>query len=214
MSNSKLPESVAERIAWVIDDVDQKELRRRYDLWAAHYDADVDSGEVYGAPMVMAEVAGKFLSKTDRILDAGAGTGLSGAALKAVGFENLTAIDYSAGMLEVAAKKGIYRETMHADLGAVTPLAENSFDAVTTVGTTSQMPAHSLKEFVRVVRPEGHIVFCLWPTAYLERGYSAIQQGFEAEGRLAVIYKSEPFLPLPTTEPDLVNEVWVFEVLS
>ena len=212
MSGSKLPDSVADRISWVIEAVDQEELRRRYDLWATHYDGDVDSAEVYRAPMVMAEVATRFLSRTDRILDAGAGTGLSGAALKAVGFENLVAIDYSAGMLEIAAKKGIYQEIVHADLGTVTPLAENSFDAVTTVGTTSQMPAESLIEFVRVVRPKGKIVFCMWAQAYVERGYVDIQQRFESEGRLKVIHKGEPFQSISTE--DIQNEVWVFEVLS
>ncbi len=212
MSDSKLPASLADRVSWVTNAPDQKELRRRYDLWASQYDADVGKVEDYLAPMAMAEAAKTFLSKTDRILDAGAGTGLSGEALKAAGFDNLVAVDYSAGMLEIAAKKGIYRETLQADLGARTPFADDCFDAVVTVGTTSQMPAESLREFVRMVRPGGRILFTVWVKAYIERGYAAIQQSFETEGRLALIHKGEAFQPLPTSEPDIWYEVWVFEV--
>lgn len=214
MSNSELPDSPADRVSWVISAPDQEEMRRRYDLWAKQYDADIGNVEDYLAPKAMAEVAKAFLSKTDRILDAGAGTGLSGAALKAAGFANLVAVDYAAGMLEIAAKKGIYRETLQADLGARTSFDDDAFDAVVTVGTTSQMPAESLREFVRIVRPGGRILFTVWVEPYIERGYAAIQQGFEAEGRLALVHKGEAFQALPTSEPDIWYEIWVFDVLS
>jgi len=214
MSNSELPDSPADRVSWVISAPDQHEMRRRYDLWASLYDADVSDFETYLAPMATAEVAKTFLSPTDRILDAGAGTGLSGAALEAAGFDNLVAVDFSAGMLKIAEDKGIYRETVCADLGARTAFADDAFDAVVTVGTTSQMPAESLREFVRIVRPGGRILFTVWVEAYVERGYAAIQQSFEGEGRLALIHEGEAFQALPTSEPDIWYEVWVFDVLS
>jgi predicted TPR repeat methyltransferase len=214
MSNSELPDNPGDRVSWVISAPDQEEMRRRYDLWASYYDADLGNLEDYLAPMAVAGVANSFLSKTDRILDAGAGTGLAGAALKAVGFDNLVAADYSAGMLEIAAKKGIYRELFKADLGTCTPFSEDAFDAVVTIGTTSQMPAASLREFVRIVRPGGRILFTVWVKAYIERGFAAIQQSLKAEGRLALIHKGDAFQALPTTESDMWYEVWVFEVLS
>lgn len=214
MSNSELPDNPGDRVSWVISAPDQEEMRRRYDLWARQYDADLGSLEDYLAPRAMAEVAKSFLSRTDRILDAGAGTGLSGAALKAAGFDNLVAVDYSAGMLEIAAKKGIYSETVQADLGTRTPFPDDAFDAVVTVGTTSQMPVESLREFVRIVRPGGRILFTVWVKPYVERGYAAIQQSLETAGRLALVHKGEAFQALPTTEPDMWYEVWVFDVLS
>ena len=137
-----------------------------------------------------------------------------GAALKAAGFENLVAVDYSAGMLEIAARKGIYRETMQADLSQRTAFPDDAFDAVVTVGTTSQMPCESLRELVRLVRPGGRIVFTVYPEAYVNRGYAAIQQEFEAEGRLSVIYRGEAFQALPTPEPEIWYEIWVFEILT
>jgi SAM-dependent methyltransferase len=214
MSKSELPDEAGARVSWVIRAPTQEELRRRYDLWAGTYDADIGRVEDYLAPLATAEVAKAYLAKEARILDAGAGTGLSGAALKEAGFENLVGLDFSAGMLAVAAKKGIYRETIVADLGRRTPLADDSFDAVVTVGTTSQMPCESLLEFVRVVRPGGRIVCTTWVKAYIERGFAAIQARFEKEGRLALVHKGEPFQGLPTTEPEIVYEIWVFEVLG
>ena len=214
MKSSELPDNPGDRVSWVIGAPDQEEMRRRYELWARQYDADLGNLEDYLAPRAMAEVAKTFLSKTGRILDAGAGTGLSGAALKAAGFGNLVAVDYSAGMLEIAAKKGIYRETVQADLGARTPFPDDAFDAVVTVGTTSQMPAESLREFVRLVRPGGRILFTVWLKPYVERGYAAIQRNLEAAGRLALSHKGEAFQALPTTEPGMWYEVWVFDVPS
>ncbi len=214
MSNAELPKRPGERVSWVISAPDQEELRRRYDLWASQYDADVTDADRYLAPMATAEAAKRFLSTTDRVLDAGAGTGLSGAALKAIGFVDLVAVDFSAGMLEIAAKKGVYKETLQADLAARTPFDDDAFDAAVTVGTTSQMPAGSLRELARVVRPGGHIVFTVWPEAYVQRGYAEIQRHLEAERRLALVYRGEAFQGLPNSEPDIWYEVWVFDVLG
>lgn len=214
MTKSDLPDEAGDRVAWVIRAPTQEETRRRYDLWAAKYDADIGKAEDYLAPLATAQVAEGFLAKEARILDAGAGTGLSGAALKEAGFENLTGLDFSEGMLGIAEEKGIYRETLVADLSKETPLEADSFDAVVTCGTTSQMPAESFVEYVRVVRPGGHILFTTWVKAYNERGYAAYQERFEEEGRLSLVHKGEPFQGLPTTEPEIVYEIWVFKVLA
>ena len=212
MSKSELPDEAGARVSWVIRAPTQEELRRRYDLWASKYDTDIGRVEDYLAPLATAEVAEAYLAKEARILDAGAGTGLSGAALREAGFENLVGLDFSAGMLAIAEKKGVYRETIVADLSRRTSLADGSFDAVVSVGTTSQMPSESLREFVRVVRPGGRILLTAWVKAYDERGYAAIQARLESDGRLALIHKGEPFQALPTTEPEIVYEIWVFDV--
>ncbi len=206
-----LPDDPAARVAWVIRAPTQDELKRRYDLWARCYDADIGKAEDYLAPAATAEVAKAHLDLDARILDAGAGTGLSGQALRDAGFTDLTGLDFAEDMLAVAAGKGIYRETIAADLSRQTALEENAFDAVITVGTVSQVPAEAFREYMRVVKPGGKIIMIVWPKAYEERGYAAIQAEFEREGRLSLIEKGEPFQGLPTTEPDIIYEVWVFE---
>ena len=214
MSQSELPDRPADRVTWVISAPNQEELRRRYDLWASQYDEDLGDFDSYLAPRKTAEAAVEFLAKTDRILDAGAGTGLSGMALKAVAFDNIVATDYSAGMLKIAGRKGIYRDLVQADLGTGTPFADDAFDALISTGTTSQIPATSLAEFARLVRPGGRILFTVWVEAYVERGFADIQSELEARGRLALLHKGTAFQGLPTSEPDIMYEVWVFDVLS
>ncbi|MEM8951116.1 MAG: methyltransferase domain-containing protein [Pseudomonadota bacterium] len=208
----RLPHDASGRLAWVISAPTQDELKRRYDLWASIYDQDIGRVEDYLAPLAIAEVATAHLEKDARILDAGAGTGLSGQALRDAGFSDLTGLDFAEEMLSVAREKGIYRETLAADLSKRTRLEDDGFDAVVTVGTTSQVPAESLYEYVRVTRPGGKIIVANWIKAWNERGYAAIQAEFEREGRLALVHKGEPFQALPTTEPEIVYEIWVFEL--
>ncbi|MEM7226982.1 MAG: class I SAM-dependent methyltransferase [Pseudomonadota bacterium] len=212
MTARKLPDGLQARVDWVIDATTNEERQARYDLWARTYDDDIGSIEDYLAPLTTAKIAAQYLAPEARILDAGSGTGLSGEALKAQGFQDIVAVDFSAGMLEIASKKGIYKSLHQFDLGQPTDFADGSFDGVFTCGTTSQMPSASLREFARLVKPGGYIVFSVWPEAFKEQGYEAILEDLEAAGRLSVIHKDAPVQVLPTSEPDMFCEVWVFQV--
>ena len=77
---------------------------------------------------------------------------------------------------------------------------------------SSQMPSAALREFVRLVRPGGLIVFGVIPDAWVSRGWAAIRAELEADGAIALISRSAPFQMMPTTEPDFICEVWVIEV--
>lgn len=208
----ELPDSKAARVDWVIWAPDNAEMRRRYDLWAEAYDGDVGDIEDYLAPAEVAQVAGQVLDRAARIMDAGAGTGLLGAALKRLGFRNLVAVDYSDQMLKIAQGKAIYSETHVCDLGRQTAFPPASFDAVVTSGTTSQIPSAALREFVRLLRPGGLIVFGVIPDAWVRCGWADILAGLEAEGEMVLVRRSAPFQMMPTTEPDFICEVWVMEV--
>ncbi|MFN5996251.1 MAG: class I SAM-dependent DNA methyltransferase [Paracoccaceae bacterium] len=210
---TELPADKAARVDWVIRASDNAEMRRRYDLWAKAYDGDVGDVQDYLAPGEVAQVAGQVLDRAARIMDAGAGTGLLGAALQRLGFRNLVAVDYSDQMLEIARMKAIYSETVVCDLSRQTAFLPASFDAVVTSGTTSQMPAAALREFVRVLRPGGRIVFGVIPDAWVSCGWAGIAADLEAAGRLRVISRGAPFQMMPTTEPEFMCEVWVMEVV-
>jgi SAM-dependent methyltransferase len=210
---TELPANKAARVDWVIRASDNAEMRRRYDLWAKAYDGDVGDMQDYLAPGEVAQVAGQVLDRAARIMDAGAGTGLLGAALQRLGFRDLVAVDYSDQMLEIARMKAIYSETLVCDLSRQTAFLPASFDAVVTSGTTSQMPAAALREFVRVLRPGGRIVFGVIPDAWVSCGWAGIAADLEAAGRLRVISRGAPFQMMPTTEPEFMCEVWVMEVV-
>ena len=59
----------------------------------------------------------RHLDKDESILDAGAGTGLVGECLHQMGYRNLTAMDLSTGMLEVARRKNIYQALDQMTMG-------------------------------------------------------------------------------------------------
>ena len=213
MAEKELPDSQIERVNWVIRAPTNEELQRRYDMWAEQYDGDVGSIDDYIAPSKLVEVAAEHLDPASHVIDAGAGTGLVGEALTAKGFTHLTALDFSAGMLEIARGKGVYQDLHECDLSKETALPENSGDALVTCGTTTQVPSTSLREYVRLVRPGGKIVFAVVTGTWEEFGYAAIQEELEVAGRLLVRHKGEPFQMMPTTEPQFICEIWVMDVL-
>lgn len=212
MGQDELPDTQAERVDWVIRAPDNQEMRRRYDIWAAQYDGDVGSVEDYLAPMELAKVAAQHLDPGMLVIDAGAGTGLVGAALRQKGFNRLIALDFSQKMLEVAASKNIYSELHACDLSTPTSLEAGSGDALVTCGTTTQVPCASLREYVRLVRPGGRIIFAVVKGTWEEFGYAGVLAELEGMGQLSVIERGAPFQMMPTTEPQFVCEIWVMEV--
>ncbi|MEM8774836.1 MAG: methyltransferase domain-containing protein [Pseudomonadota bacterium] len=212
MSNDELPDTQVDRVDWVIRAPTNEEMRRRYDIWASVYDKDVGSVDDYLAPLELAKVAKEFLEPSMRIVDAGAGTGLVGEALKAQGFDNLTALDFSAQMLEVARGKDIYRELHECDLSKQTALKADYADALVSCGTTTQVPCESLREYARLVCPGGKIVFAAVQGTWDDYGYGKIFAELEGEGALRIVYKGAPFQMMPTTEPQFICEIWVMEV--
>ena len=207
MSGNELPDTKAGRVDWVIRAKTNEEMRRRYDLWAQSYDGDVGSYDDYLVPWEATKVAKQVLKKEALVLDAGAGTGLVGKTLKEAGFQRLIAVDYSEGMLAVARQKQVYQELHQCDLNGPTEFSEGSIDCVITCGTTSQMPCVSLREFVRIVRSGGHIIFAVVPDAWVEYGYADILLELEAVGKVSVESRGAPFQMLPTTEPDFFCEI-------
>lgn len=212
MPRNELPDSKAARVDWVIRAETNAEMRRRYDLWAEKYDSDIGSIADYLGPKKVAEAAKSRIDSRARILDAGAGTGLVGEALKEAGFETLFAADYSAEMLDKARQKNIYQELYLYDFSRQTEFPNASFDAVITCGTTSQMPPYSLREYCRIVRPEGHIVFAVVTSLWEGNGFAAVFDDLTAAGKLLLEDKGEAFQMMPTTEPDFYCEVWTMKV--
>jgi len=212
MEYDELPKTKIERVDWVIRAESNKEMRRRYDLWATVYDNDIGTYEDYLVPKEAAKVAKRVLNLDARIFDAGAGTGLVGQSLVEAGFHELIAVDYSAQMLEMARSKGVYKEIHQCDLSQVTEFESSSFDAVITCGTTSQMPSFSLREFVRVVRPGGHIIFAVLLGPWVECGYADIYSELEGQGKLYIVERGSAFQMMPTTEPEFYCEIWTMKV--
>jgi predicted TPR repeat methyltransferase len=156
-------------------------------------------------------VCARLLARDARILDAGAGTGLLGAALAETGFAHLDALDLSPAMLAEAERKGIYGTLTEARLGDRLPYEPGSYDAVVACGvlTTGHAPASCLDELVRITRSEGHVIFTL-RSDQPPLGFDDAIAALEAAGRWQLVERGEHFQAMPTSEPEVLVRVWVY----
>ena len=100
----------------------------------------------------------------EKILDIAAGTGTSSMALLGPGIK-VVAADFSKGMLEVGRKRYPELEFAFADAMKL-PFADGEFDVVTMSFGLRNVQNHkiALKEFLRVLKPEGRLVICEFST--------------------------------------------------
>ncbi len=203
------------RIQWIYSSKGNAELEERYDEWAAEYDRDLNTGFGWLSPRKAVDAFAKRVPRHGRILDAGAGTGIVGELLHDAGFEFLVAMDLSQGMLDEAARKGVYKEFHRMAMGMPLDFPPRWFDGVISVGvfTVGHAPPGSFDELVRVTRPGGHIVFSLRPDTYEQDGFREKQSSLEAEGKWRLVEEGEKYQPMPKGEPEVFHQIWVYQVL-
>jgi len=213
---SQMNERSEERVQWIYSSQNNSELSERYDEWAKDYDKDLS--EVFGwiAPKTASDYLAKYVEANSNVLDAGAGTGLVGLALAEHGFQNLTAMDLSEGMLKEARNKNVYKSFDQMTLGEHLDYETNSFDAVITVGvmTLGHAGPESFDELIRITKPQGYIVFTIRTDVYLENGFKEKQAEVESNKLWKLIEISDEFHPLPVGEPEVLHQVWVYKILS
>jgi SAM-dependent methyltransferase len=126
------------------------------------------------------------------VLDAGAGTGLAGEWLGILGYPVVEALDISAGMLAVAARRGVYAALHRAALGDPLPFADAQFAGVISTGvfTTGHVGAGALPEIARILRPGGVFVVTV-KTTLCDAGFRAALAGFET------LEETAPYVSMP-----------------
>jgi SAM-dependent methyltransferase len=212
-----MAEEVEHRVNWVYQSAgDTKELAKKYDEWAKDYDEDITEHFGYQLPGRVAELVTKYVTnKQNRILDAGAGTGLVGKLLSDFGYNNMIGIDLSRGMLAQAEKKGVYKALHQRVLGEDLGFDTHFFDAVVCVGTLTigHAPASSLEELIRVTKSNGYIIFSMRRDVYEEHGFKEKQDELVRGGFWRIAEVTEDFLSLPKGEPDSYGRIYVYRVL-
>jgi predicted TPR repeat methyltransferase len=113
---------------------DAASTRKLYDDWAASYEAEVAENGYATPGRCAAALASHMKDLSSPILDFGCGTGLSGLALKAAGFETVDGVDLSAEMLAQADEKGIYRKTSVIEAGAPLRHTPGDYVAIAAIG--------------------------------------------------------------------------------
>ncbi|MDE0037125.1 MAG: class I SAM-dependent methyltransferase [Gammaproteobacteria bacterium] len=202
-----------DRVQWVYAAKNNRELEERYDEWADEYDRDLREEFDWIAPRATVGLFGKYVAQDAKILDAGVGTGLVGECLIGAGYHDLHGIDLSMRMLDMARRKAMYRELRQMTLGEALDFADDTFDAVVSVGvfTTGHAPAHAFHELIRITRNGGHILFSL-KTELHEEGFGQYLDDLETAGEWSLVGRSERYRPMPKGEPEVEHQVWVYRV--
>ena len=126
---------ITDRLTWIHDNKDTQELESKYNAWATLYESDIgDTWQIM--PQNAANLLKQLLPQEDiAILDAGAGSGMVGEALVNQNYSNITAVDLSTEMLEIAKSKQVYKQLRQANLEKpLTFLEQESFDAILGIG--------------------------------------------------------------------------------
>ena len=191
---------------------DNRSLEEAYDQWAEKYDEHVTAFG-YKIPAVAAGLFGKYVTpESTPILDAGAGTGLMGSILDALGYREQVGIDISAGMLKKADERDVYKDLHQMVLGEKLDFPSGCFSACQSIGvfTAGHAPASAFDELVRVLCSGGVIIFSVLEDIYIPKGYKDKFETLENDGKWKLVEKTKPFPGLPLEDPDLLARVYVY----
>jgi ubiquinone/menaquinone biosynthesis C-methylase UbiE len=159
-----------------------------YDLWSQYYDQTpnlvvaLDSRHTVS---LLAPASGEV------VLDAGCGTGRNLHALISAECEPI-GIDFSKGMLSVAANRFPDVPLARSDLHQTLPFRSASFDAVlcALIGEHLTNLRTAIQEFHRVLRPGGRLIFSAYHPAMAEAGKEANFEVSGVEYRLGAVRHS------------------------
>jgi predicted TPR repeat methyltransferase len=183
-------------------------LRAHYDAWADSYDAETTENGYATPARCAAALAATGLAKTAAILDLGCGTGLSGAALATEGFSVIDGTDLSAGMLEKAEQRGLYRHLFAGQPDG--PLPQGPYQAICAVGVISPgaAPASMLATALDLLPPGGYLVMSLNDHGLADAAYTGAIAELTASGAAKTSFE-EHGAHLPGI--NLNSTVYVFE---
>ncbi len=193
---------------------DRASLEATYDSWAESYDADmVLTGYLHQA-VIAGLVCRHVPNKAVALLDAGVGTGATGSLLNLLGYNNLSGIDMSQGMLAKAAARKCYADLRVAVLGERLDFVDRSFDAIISTGTFTEghAPAAALDEFVRLLERDGVMMFTISMQVWEEMGFKTKLAGLVSGGLLKQVEVTPMYQPMPYSpaESHITTRAYVF----
>ena len=189
----------------------EEETKQLYRDWAQTYDKTMVEGLGYLSPIKAAKLLALNIPNKDAlILDVGTGTGLVGKELAALGYANIDGIDYSAPMLEVARKTGIYGALLEADLTEPLSTKSNSYDALICIGTFTHghVGADCLDELFRILKPGGKFITAIRKTYWEPAGFAAKILHLTKSGIAKTILRQEDSNYTDSQEPESWFVIW------
>jgi len=212
-SDEKKPAGSTDKLHRAYHAENSQETAEVYDDWAEDYEQHMKNVGYTHPAMVAAMVARHVAPTEERVLDAGAGTGVLGEILTALGYPNIVGLDASEGMLKIADLKNNYLELTHQFLGQALTFDDDAFALVVSSGVFTQghAPLEGLDELIRVSRPGGHLVFSIART-YLDGPFGQKRQQLEQANLWRLVGHTERYNSAPL-EDTLISQVFVFQVL-
>lgn len=174
------------------------ELQQYYDRWSSSYENDLLSMGYDAPERAAAALREQGIDPGVPILDAGCGTGLTGKALQAQGFERVTGLDISGESLAKAKAKGCYERLVQCNLNEPLALDDDAFGAAQCIGTLTYVDNIEglMRELCRVVRPTGVVQFTHRQDLY-DDAFSAALARLVGEGVWSLLSHStpQPYIP-------------------
>lgn len=164
--------------------------RALYRDWAETYDATMLEGLRYRSPALVAALLGEYLpDRTAEVLDVGCGTGLAGQSLAELGFSAIDGLDLSTEMMQVAARRGVYRHFIAADLNQPLDMPDAHYDGATCSGTFTHghVDARCLDELFRILRPGAPFAFTVKREVWEPLGFQDALARLVAAGRIVEV---------------------------
>lgn len=196
---------------------DQKKLEEIYSKWAVEYDVSL-AALGYMTPAVACATLAQLVDKRDApILDVGAGTGVLGAILNAVGYSQIVGIDMTQSMLDRATEKKVYSELRRRAVGVPLDFEDGRFSAAISTGvfTIGHAPASGFDEIARVVAPGGLFVTSLTGLDEPGNEYREKFEAMEKAGIWRLERVSNQFISMPNADAENAHhsEVYAFRVI-
>ena len=191
---------------------DSADLRPFYAQWAQSYDQEVGENG-YVTPLRIAEALARHVKDLSiPILDYGCGTGVSGQAFQEVGFLTIDGVDISAEMLEVAAKKKIYRhlEVFAPETGPNVKLGAYQIIAAVGVIGAGAAPLAILDKMMALLAPKGLLVFSFNDHTLEDPAYNGLVEDYVNQGQ-AVLHLKEYGNHLPKQK--INSNIYILEKL-
>jgi SAM-dependent methyltransferase len=191
-----------------------QEIVEIYAGWAEDYEQRI-LGNGYSTPAVAAGLVGRYVGPEEGpVFDAGAGSGLMGVVLAPLGYKDLVGIDISPDMLELARKKGVYKDLREMELGERLDFPDDTFAAVVSAGVfaAGHAPPESFEDLIRVTKPGGHMIFSVRTDVYLDGGFKVKQDALERDGKWQLVEMTDPFSHLRFEDPELKVRIFVYRV--
>jgi predicted TPR repeat methyltransferase len=179
---------------------DSATVQRDYDTFAegGRYDETFREWGYVG-PQTAAAIMRNYVPVDSRILDAACGSGLTGTAMRNLGYRHIEGIDISEPLLRLAEQTGAYERVTRVDMQAFPlPFDDGTYDAVCFIGALTYFETPEiLRQLCRIVRRGGRIVFSQRDDIMRDQDYGDKLDELQREGLWTRVFGTEPMPYLP-----------------